>query len=688
MIVVGLMSGTSADGTDAAVVDIQGAPPRLQWKLLAHIHQPHPHALREEIFACFRPETGRVDRLCALNFALGRAFGSAALAAIEAAGLVPAQVGLIGSHGQTLWHTPAGPDSSTLQLGEPAVIAEMTGLPVISNFRVRDMAAGGQGAPLVGYVDALLLRADETVRAALNIGGIANVTYLPPLSCVNETAFAFDTGPGNMLIDAAVAHITGGAQTYDRDGALAAQGMVEESLLRELMNEPYFAQHPPKTTGRERFGMQLGEQIWQRAAEIGVNRADLVATLTEFTVQSIAQAFRDFLPNMPEELIVSGGGARNPVLMARLAASLPECRVMTSDTLGIGAEVKEALAFAVLAYESWHKRPGNLPEATGASRPVILGNLTPQPDRISAQPTPTGLQSTEARNPMTAEIDMASTLEMVEIINREDRRVAEAVGEQLPFIAEAIDRIAERMRMGGRLIYIGAGTSGRLGVVDASECPPTFGTPPSLVIALMAGGTKAFTQAVEGVEDDSAAGERDVAGLNVGPLNSVVGLAASGRTPYVLGGFQEARRRGALTVSLACNHPSAVADMADIGIAPVVGPEVIAGSTRMKAGTAQKMVLNLISTGIMIRLGKTFANLMVDVQPTNSKLRVRARRIVAEACGISLEEAGAVYERCGHEVKTAIVAHLAGVGPEEARRRLAVTNGITRQALEGGEHDS
>ena len=291
------------------------------------------------------------------------------------------------------------------------------------------------------------------------------------------------------------------------------------------------------------------------------------------------------------------------------------------------------------------------------------------------------LTVTEERNPLTREIDTLPTLEMLRLINAEDQKVAQAVYHELRRIATAVDAITARMQRGGRLIYLGAGTSGRLGMLDASECPPTFGTLPELVVGLIAGGHTALTESVEGAEDDREAGVAEIAGLNVEENDSVIGIAASGQTPYAIGGLQEAQQRGALTISIACNRPSPLEELAQIGIALVVGPEVISGSTRLKAGTAQKMVLNMISTAVMIRLGKTYSNLMVDVQPKNAKLRQRARRIVAEATGLEVEQASARLSACDGEVKTAIVATLAGISPDLARIKLQETAGFVRKAI-------
>ena len=291
------------------------------------------------------------------------------------------------------------------------------------------------------------------------------------------------------------------------------------------------------------------------------------------------------------------------------------------------------------------------------------------------------LTLTEERNPLTTDIDTLPTLDMLTLINAEDQKVALAVRDELPKIATAVDAIAARMQRSGRLIYIGAGTSGRLGVLDASECPPTFGTLSKLVMGLIAGGPAALTQAVEGAEDNREGGAAEIAELDVNKNDCIIGIAASGRTPYAIGGLQEAKKRGALTISITCNSPSPLEEFAEIGIAPTVGPEVVSGSTRLKAGTAQKMVLNMISTAVMIRLGKTYSNLMVDVQPTNAKLRQRARRIVAEATGLDLQQATEILSACNGEVKTAIVAVLAGISPELARVRLHERGGFVRKAL-------
>jgi anhydro-N-acetylmuramic acid kinase len=257
------------------------------------------------------------------------------------------------------------------------VIAEMTGVAVVSNFRTRDMAAGGQGAPLVPLADWLLLSHPTKIRAIQNIGGIANVTFLPPVSFQeSQGIFAFDTGPGNMLIDEAVRLTTDGAWNYDRDGSLAAQGRVDRSLLEEWLAEPFFGQQPPRTTGRELFGAQRAGAYFSQAVQRKLKSNDIVATLTALTAHSIAHAYRTFLPVFPDEVIVSGGGARNATLMAILKEQLTPARVTTSEEYGLGIEAKEAVAFAVLAYETWHKRPGNIPSATGASHAVVLGCIT------------------------------------------------------------------------------------------------------------------------------------------------------------------------------------------------------------------------------------------------------------------------------------------------------------------------
>ena len=293
---------------------------------------------------------------------------------------------------------------------------------------------------------------------------------------------------------------------------------------------------------------------------------------------------------------------------------------------------------------------------------------------------------TEQTNPASTGIDELPTERMLRVINAEDRKVADAVGLEIPHIARAVDAIVEAFGRGGRLFYIGAGTSGRLGVLDASECPPTFSAAPELVQGVIAGGEAALSRATETTEDDPSIGARDLAARGFAAADVLVGIAASGRTPYVLGAVAEARRLGAVTVGISCTPDSELSRAADIAISPLVGPEVIAGSTRMKAGTAQKLVLNMLSTGAFIRMGYVFGNLMVNVQPKNAKLADRARRIVAQAAGVTCERAGELLETAGGGVRAAILMGRTGVDREEAGRRLAAAGGRLADALAEAEN--
>ncbi len=296
--------------------------------------------------------------------------------------------------------------------------------------------------------------------------------------------------------------------------------------------------------------------------------------------------------------------------------------------------------------------------------------------------TDLGQLTTEARNPRTLDLDNLTALEIAKLINAEDEKVALAVGDVSESIALAIDVIANRLTRGGRLIYVGAGTSGRLGVLDAVECPPTFNTDPEMVVGLIAGGPEGLVRAVEGAEDSKEMGREDLQRLKLCELDVVVGIAASGRTPFVIGALDYAREKGAYAIGFSCNQDAELIKHADLNIIPIVGPEVLSGSTRLKAGTATKMVLNMLTTGAMVRMGKTFSNLMVDVRATNIKLLERATRIVTELTGCAPPDSSDLLEHCDGEVKTAIVSYKKSISPDEARARLNSVDGHLRRALE------
>jgi anhydro-N-acetylmuramic acid kinase len=381
MLVLGMMSGTSADGIDVALARISGKPPRLSAALVAHHHVTFPASVRQSILDLANGAATSTAEISWLNFLLGEQFARAAIAACRKWRVPLSKIGLIGSHGQTIFHQGeagrirgARRLASTLQIGEPSIIAERTGIDTIADFRPADIAAGGHGAPLVPFVDYLLYRDARRGRVALNIGGIANVTVIPAAARPADV-FAFDTGPGNMLVDALVEWMTRGRARYDRNAKIALTGQTIPAFLEKLMSDPYLRKKPPKTAGREQFGREYAEKWVAWGKKHHSAPKDLVRTATVFTSLSIADAFRRFIVPRArvDQLIVAGGGARNPLMMAQLAAALPGIQIVSSAECGIPAEAKEAFAFAILAYEAFHSRPNNLPSATGASHPVVMG---------------------------------------------------------------------------------------------------------------------------------------------------------------------------------------------------------------------------------------------------------------------------------------------------------------------------
>jgi len=378
-LVIGLMSGTSFDGVDAALVAIRGKGTATKLELLAHDTYPYRAAVRRLVAEVSVPATGTVDKVCRANALLGELFAEAAIAIAKEAGVTLRRIHAIGSHGQTIHHLPQPTRvagrlvAATLQIGEPSIIAERTGVTTVADFRPRDMACGGQGAPLVPYVDYLLFRHRTRGRLLLNIGGIANVTYLPP-RCRADQVVAFDTGPGNMLLDGLASTQTGGRKKFDRGGAMARRGTVCERLLRKLMRHPYLRKTPPKSTGRETFGAPFAQRLLSQAE--GLAPEDILATASAFTADSIHDAATRFAGPVGE-VIASGGGCHNQAVMARLAERFAPAPVHTTDAFGIPLDAKEAVAFAILAHETLAGRPCNLPSATGAAKPAVLGKIIP-----------------------------------------------------------------------------------------------------------------------------------------------------------------------------------------------------------------------------------------------------------------------------------------------------------------------
>ena len=378
---IGLMTGTSADAVDAVLVHFRGAGLAAKHRVIAYRETPLDDALRREVLEVAAAVSLAPERLMRLDAALGECYADAVQALLREAHVVSGDVDAIGSHGQTVRHLPraaGGGRALTLQIGSAAVLAERTGIAVVSDFRTRDTAAGGEGAPLVPVADWWLFRSADESRALLNLGGMANVTHLSKGGGL-EQVIAFDTGPGNAVLDGLVDAATGGLARRDEGGQLAARGRAHEGLLEELLADPFFREPPPRSTGRERFGATYASRLREIAEEFGLSLEDALATAVELTARTVAGAVREFLVPRGgvDALYASGGGVRNATLMVALRQQLPEVRIERLDVLGVQAEAKEALAFALLAHLTLSGVPGNVPGATGARRPVVLGHVTP-----------------------------------------------------------------------------------------------------------------------------------------------------------------------------------------------------------------------------------------------------------------------------------------------------------------------
>jgi len=378
MRIAGLMSGTSADGVDVAIIDIASN----KVNVLAFDTFRYPAALRRRILEFCDQKSASLEDICHYNFAIGEVFAESFLKLCRKSKINSATVDLIGSHGQTIYHNPKGKRfagrmvRSTLQIGEPSVIAQRSGITTVADFRPRDMAANGQGAPLVPYADYFLFCDKRRNRAIQNIGGIANVTWLSA-GGKSSDIIAFDTGPGNMIMDRVISLITSGKQNFDRNGKLASKGEVDKAMLSDLLRHRFLNRRPPKSTGREVFGTQYCDELYHKAIGRHISSEDIMATVTAFTAVSIARAYRKFLPQIPDEVILCGGGVANKTLVKMLGQNLSETKVMLTDNFGISCDAKEAVSFAILAHATIKGLPGNIPSATGAGQSLILGKVIP-----------------------------------------------------------------------------------------------------------------------------------------------------------------------------------------------------------------------------------------------------------------------------------------------------------------------
>lgn len=747
------MSGTSCDGVDAALMSIAGRGEGMSATYRHHVEHPFDGAFRKKLLDIRAAGGCSFAELATVGRELTLAYAKAVRDLLEATNTPASDIAAIAAHGQTLYHAPP----NTIQWFDPSLLAAETGIAVVSDFRRADCAAGGQGAPLVPFADWVLFRHPTKTRIILNLGGIANLTYLPAGGGI-EDVIAFDTGPGCCLSDWLMRNRGGkaGELLIDEGGELADSGVHNyEWQQATCYNMPFLQKNPPKSTDTNEM-----VSFYQAAREAVLVRIsappkleDELASIARFVAQSIQDAIVGHLPGLGggiADIVVAGGGSQNRRLMRELRAITevvgypdePRPTIVTSDDLGLPSQAREAACFAILGAATLDGEPSNVPNATGATRRVVLGSITPRtphpapplppaarsrpghklivkrhqgfetaalaarPDnrvetsRIRAAnvapvpkpstrvPTPVlrwtvdrSHLPTEQRLPESERLDELTALEVVALMNAQDQIAVAAVTAVREAVAAAAELVANQLRCGGRLVYFGAGTSGRLGVLDASECPPTFRTEPHQVQGIIAGGREAMFVAQEGAEDSIEGGAAAVDQLEMGENDVAFGIAAGGTTPYVRGALTRAKERGATTVFLACVPPGPNQGSADVEIRPITGPEVITGSTRLKAGTATKLVLNQVTTTAMVLLAKTYGNRMVDLRATNAKLVDRASRMVAELCDVDRDTAALLLNGAQGHVKVAVVMHMLAQDATTARATLRRAGGRLRDAI-------
>lgn len=671
--VVGCMSGTSLDGIDTTLIAIEGRGASMKPRFLRGASAPLG-AAAPVLRALASGEALTAEQLARAmrDFALAHVAALRSLLSGQAADLVVV-------HGQTVFHRPP----LSWQLFQPAELAAALNAPVVFDLRAADLAAGGQGAPITPLADFFFFSHSDECRAVLNLGGFSNFTLLPPAGPGAITGG--DICACNQLLDSLCRALF--ARDFDEDGRLASGGATVPDAFSQLVA----LLDSQSGAGRS---LGTGDELpgWAAQARGSAEPADLLRTACEAVAEVIARRLR---PTGARRLLLAGGGSRNRTLRAAIEARCGFPAAPTDD-FGLPAQYREAAQMALLGALCEDGVPITLPRVTGVSTPAPISGAFIRPPRPStpardlpppqtgAAPIPADRSHilTEQRNPRTERLGSASVRECVELLAAEDRTIHDALDRARPALVAFVEAAEPGFLAGGRLVYTGAGTSGRLGVLDASEAPPTFHVEPGRIVGIIAGGESALRRSSEGAEDDPEGARSELTDLDLGANDVLLGIAAGGTTPYVLGALAIAKSLPTppLTALLTCT-PIDPPTACDHLIVVETGPEALTGSTRLKAGTVTKLILNSISTTLMVRSGRIYRNLMVDLRATNSKLRDRAARIVTILTGLGRADSLALLDRAGGSVKAAVVMQRRGLDLPAAQELLDDSHGFLAAAL-------